>query len=228
LRSNAADPTYPLIYVLPVEKRGRACYGDPHRILAEAQAAGRLGVTFAFPEFDETPWYADHPQGRVRQETELLQEIVPAVESQLDRIIQPRQRLLVGFSKSGWGALSLLMRQPHLFGFAGAWDAPFLTTRLGRWDTDTVFGDEATLEQYSLAHLCRTADASFRVACRIVVHGHCLFEADTDYAHRVLHEHGIPHRFRNDQVFPHMWHTGWLWPLLTELIQLYRENSELQ
>lgn len=50
----------PLIYVLPVEQRGEARYGDPRRLLAEAQAAERLGAMFAFPEFDETPWFADH------------------------------------------------------------------------------------------------------------------------------------------------------------------------
>jgi hypothetical protein len=215
-----------LIYVLPVERRGSFRYGDPYKLLAEAQVHQRLAACLAFPDFDETPWFADHPQGHVRQETELLQDIVPAVESQLDWTIQPRQRLLVGFSKSGWGALSMLMRQPHLFGYAGAWDAPFLTTRLGRWDTDAVFGDQATLEQHSLAHLSRARRDYFRSSPQMVIHGHCLFGDDADYAHQVLLEHGIPHRFRKDQVFPHTWHMGWLWPLLAELIQLHRWHSE--
>ena len=40
-------------------------------------------------------------------------------------------RLLVGFSKSGWGAYSLLLRHPDRFGKAAAWDAPLMEERAG-------------------------------------------------------------------------------------------------
>jgi len=218
----------PLIYVLPVEPRGEARYGDPRGLLAEAQAAERLGAMFAFPEFDETPWFADHLQGRVRQETDLIERIMPEIEARLKMAVAPQQRLLVGFSKSGWGALSLLLRHPDRFGAAAAWDAPFLTTRLGRWDTDAVFGDQATLEQHSLAHLSRTAGDPFRSRCRIIIGGHCLFREDIAYAHQIFTEQSIPHRFRNDLVYPHAWDLRWLWPLLTELLEITRARSESQ
>jgi hypothetical protein len=51
---------------------------------------------------------------------------------------------------------------------------------------------------------------------------------DTLYAHRLLQEHGIQHRFCNDRATPHAWDLSWLWPLLTALLEVYRARPESQ
>src|SRR5437773_1672793 len=66
---------------------------------------------------------------KIRQETYFVKVVVPFVEKQYPAQAEPGGRLLVGFSKSGWGAYSLLLRHPDVFGKAAAWDAPLTMTR---------------------------------------------------------------------------------------------------
>jgi hypothetical protein len=58
--------------------------------------------------------------------------------------------LLLGFSKSGWGALfSLLLRHPDVFGKAAAWDAPLVMDSPGRHGNGDIFGTPENFEKYS-------------------------------------------------------------------------------
>ena len=42
---------------------------------------------------------------------------------------------MLGFSKSGWGACTLLLRNKELFGYAAAWDVPFMLNGKNSWDS---------------------------------------------------------------------------------------------
>jgi enterochelin esterase-like enzyme len=80
---------------------------------------------FVYATFSDVPWYADAVSNQsARQESYFLRDVVPFIERALPAKVEPSNRLLVGFSKSGWGAFSLLLRHPHSFGKAAAWDAP--------------------------------------------------------------------------------------------------------
>jgi hypothetical protein len=93
------------------------------------------------PTFSHLPWYADHPTDKeIRQETYLLRVVLPLVERTYPVQSQLEGRLLIGFSKSGFGAWTLLLRHPEVFGRAAAWDAPLMMDRLGKYGTDGVFG----------------------------------------------------------------------------------------
>ena len=59
-------------------------------------------------------------------ETYFLKVVVPFVKQTYLAGGDKAHRLLVGFSKSGWGAFSLLLRYPDRFGKAAAWDAPLM------------------------------------------------------------------------------------------------------
>jgi hypothetical protein len=217
-------PRAPLVFILPVEAHNESRFGDPAALLKESGAAERWGAFFAFPQFDRTPWYADHPDGSVRQESEMLGRVTAEAEARLGFAVPPSRRLLAGFSKSGWGALSLLMRNPTRFGCAAAWDAPFETTQLGRWGTEAIFASAAHLRQHSIAALSRTHAGPFQAACRIVIHGYQNFRTDTEYAHRLFASRGILHRFDNRRASPHAWDLDWLDPLIEELMGIYHEE----
>ena len=112
-----SDRRYPVVYVLPVEAGSATRFGDGLLEVKRRDLHNRFRAVFAAPTFAHLPWYADHPtEARIRQETYFVHEIVPAVERRYGVVAGPRGRLLLGFSKSGWGAYSLLLRHPNVFG----------------------------------------------------------------------------------------------------------------
>jgi len=118
---------YPVLYLLPVETDAveKTKWGSALVEARKLDFANKYGFICVAPAFAQVPWYADHPTDPlIRQESYFLKVIVPLVEHDLPARKDPAGRLLVGFSKSGNGAVSLLLRYPERFGCAAAWDAP--------------------------------------------------------------------------------------------------------
>lgn len=131
---------YPTIYVLPVEAKNESRYGDGLREIQNQKLHEKHAAIFVAPTFSHLPWYCDHPtEATIRQETYFLTVVVPFIECSYPAIAQPSSRLLLGFSKSGWGTWSLLLRHPNTFGRAAAWDAPMMTEQLGKYGTSPIF-----------------------------------------------------------------------------------------
>ncbi|HVV99256.1 MAG TPA: alpha/beta hydrolase-fold protein, partial [Planctomycetaceae bacterium] len=117
------DPqrTYPVVYALPVEAGRENRYGDALEEIRQQRLHERYPAVFVAPTFARLPWYADHSESAdLRQYSYFLQVVVPFVHKTYPVEDKPH---LLGFSKSGWGAWSLLLRNPKTFGRAAAWDA---------------------------------------------------------------------------------------------------------
>ena len=91
------------------------------------------------------PWYADHDSDPERQyESFLVNDLVPWVQANLS-VTGQEEHWLVGFSKSGFGAVTLLFRNPSSFSAAAAWDFPAeqpdtsVLDMLDNYGTDTNF-----------------------------------------------------------------------------------------
>ena len=116
--------------------------------------ANALHAIFVAPTFSHLPWYADHPTERdIRQETYFLNVVVPLIERRYPARAERAGRLLLGFSKSGWGAWSLLLRHSDLFGKAAAWDAPLMMDQPGRYGSGAVFGTQSNFHKYQITKL---------------------------------------------------------------------------
>lgn len=138
------DKRYPVIFVLPVEAGMENRFGDGLVEIQRRDLHNKYQAIFVAPTFSHLPWYADHPsKADIRQETYLLQVVLPFVEKTYPVIPGSRGRLLLGFSKSGWGAFSLLLRHSTLFGKAAAWDAPLMMLEPNRYGMGDIFGTQA-------------------------------------------------------------------------------------
>ena len=145
---------HPVVYVLPVEARREHRYGDGLLEVRRHDLHNRFSAIFVAPTFSHLPWYADHPTDPlIRQETYLLKVVIPFVEGHYPAKPEPGGRLLLGFSKSGWGAFSLLLRHPDVFGKAAAWDAPLMMDGPGRYGSGDIFGTPENFEGYRVTGL---------------------------------------------------------------------------
>ena len=124
---------------------------------------------------------------------------------------EPDDRLLVGFSKSGWGAWSLLLRHPGVFGKAAAWDAPLMQDAPNRFGMQPIFGGRENFERYRIAGLIHARAHLLRQRCRLVLTGYSgSFRAHHAAMHELLVKLAIPHEYRDGPRREHQWHSGWL------------------
>jgi S-formylglutathione hydrolase FrmB len=201
----------PVIYVLPVAARNDARYGDG---LAEIKKLGlhnKHEVIFVAPTFSHLPWYADHPTDpTIRQETYFLRVVVPFVERTYPAQSDQHGRLLLGFSKSGWGAWALLLRHPNHFGRAAAWDAPLMLDAPGKYGSGPIFATPQSFAKYHVSALLQSRGRSLGPSPRLILTGYGNFRHEHEQVHALLEQLKIPHVYRDGPQRKHDWNSGWL------------------
>jgi len=202
---------YPVVYLLPVEAGTGNRYGDGLLEVRGHGLADRHGVIFVAPTFSHLPWYADHPTDpEIRQETYFLRVVLPFVEEQYAALAERDGRLLLGFSKSGWGAFALVLRHPEVFGKAAAWDAPLAMEKPDRYGMGEIFATEENFQRYQITRLLEQAGPDLRVQTRLVLLGYGNFRAQHHETHELMNRLGIPHHCRDGPQRKHDWHSGWV------------------
>jgi len=205
-RGQAADAA---LFMLPVEPGLGQRWGDGLVALEGLGARDELEWIVVAPSFERMPWYADHPADpSLRQESYMLQVVVPIVDE-----LYPaanRARLLLGFSKSGWGALSLLLRHPDVFDAAAVWDAPLMLDAPTRYGAGEVFGTQECFEEYRVSQLLPRKTRLLGDEARIGLLGHGSFRRQMTDAHRMMTELGIRHHYVDGPPREHHWSSGWV------------------
>ncbi|MGH6768964.1 MAG: alpha/beta hydrolase-fold protein [Xanthobacteraceae bacterium] len=206
----AAGVRLPVLYLLPVEAHDGQKWGDARAEARKLDLANRLGAIVVYPTFSHLPWYADHPSDpHIRQERYFLDVVLPLVERGYPARAERDARLLLGFSKSGWGAWSLLLRRLDLFGKAAAWDAPMMLER-GRYGMEVVSGSQTNFEQYRISTLLRTRGTLIGRKERLWLAGYDFYRAHTLEAHKLMRALAIPHGYRDGPRRRHHWNSGWV------------------
>jgi len=216
----APSEPYSTLYVLPVEAGDGRRWGDSMQEVQRNDLHNRHRLVCVYPTFSHLPWYADHPQqATIRQESYFLQVVVPFIERTYPVRRDAAGRLLVGFSKSGWGAFSLLLRHPDTFGKAAAWDAPLAMSQPNRYGMEQIFATQENFEPYRITRLLRERAASFQTGNRLVHLGYGNFRDQHLEVEALLQELGLSHVFRDGPPRQHAWDSGWL----PEAVQLLME-----
>jgi hypothetical protein len=203
--------SYPCVYVLPVEAGTENRYGDGLKEIKKLNLHNTLNAVFVAPTFSHLPWYADHPTKKdVRQESYFVKVVVPFAEKTYPVGAKPEARLLLGFSKSGWGAYSLLLRHPGTFGKAAAWDAPLMMDRPGKYGSGDIFGTEDNFANYQITKLLEANAEKFQKESRLVLTGYGGFRAEHQKAHDLMEKLKAKHEYRDGPQLKHDWHSGWV------------------
>jgi len=202
---------YSVVYVLPVEAGDENKYGNG---LQEVQRCGlqrQYPIIFVAPTFSHLPWYADHPTDlAIRQESYLLKVVVPYIDEHYPTARESSGRWLLGFSKSGWGAWSLLLRHPENFGRAAAWDAPLMMVDPSRYGMEQILGTQANFEKYQVTRLLETRAAELKGEPRMILTGYDNFRDHHQRMHDLMTKLDVPHVYRDGPQRKHVWNSGWV------------------
>jgi len=202
---------YLVVYFLPVEKRSESRYGSGLLEVKRHDLHKKYPAIFVAPTFSHWPWYADHPTDPlIRQETYFLKVVVPFIERRYPVQDKASGRLLLGFSKSGWGTFSLLLRHPGIFGKAAAWDAPLMKDKPNQYAMGDIFGTQENFEKYQVARLLEQRVAELRGDKRLILTGYGFFREQHQQFHDLMNKLQIPHEYRDGPERKHDWHTGWV------------------
>ncbi len=224
---------YRVLYVLPVNEGTGGPWGDGLQIVRQLSLHDRFNLICVQPAFDTIPWYGAHASDSgIRHEEYLRQVLVPMIEQRYPTTGSASGRLLLGFSKSGWGAFSLILRNSDLYGYAASWDAPLMSGWFGGWGIPQHFGTKEQFEKYQLSTLLETHGQSFTKSKRLALLGERNFgeqggpqfkqKHHTPWAHERMLELGIQHEYRNDLNIEHRWDARWIKPAVEMLVALSR------
>jgi S-formylglutathione hydrolase FrmB len=207
--------TYRVVYVLPVEPGNGTQYGDGLETVRQANLHNIHGVIFVAPSFTGMPWYADHATDvTVRQESHLIRTVIPFVESRYRVGKTADARLLLGFSKSGYGAFSLLLRNPAMFGRALAWNAPLtMSSPRADWGVPAIVGSASNFANYRVTSLLQSQAAALAggpTRLLLVASSNDGFRRDHASVSGLMSQLGIPHASVVGPARAHSWRSGWV------------------
>ncbi len=219
-----------LLFVLPVApwpgfEDGWRKYGDGLAEVRKRDCHNRYGYTIIAPDFTEhMPWFVDHAADPLRRhESYMMQVLIPFVDEVL-KTKRPR-RDLVGFSKSGFGSLRLLLRYPNTFHACGVWDPGGITRPYEptlTWSLGYAAGSAPQFEAHQIENAIAGNARFFRAKQRIVLAGYSneKFKENLVAVRQLLLQAGIPHVYNDGLTMEHRWFTGWLGPVMASLEKL--------
>ncbi len=209
---------YPVLYVLPVHEDGLFRHGNGLEEVRKAGYHNQYGLICVLPSFTSKPWFADHDLNPDKQdESHLIKTVIPFVENHYPAGASADSRRLIGFSKSGWGAMSLLLRHPNIFGRAAGWDVGIRVDMGPIEGSDRAkriareWGTVENFDKYRISSLIRSRGRELGGEARLFYYnvegtrgpGGALI-------HQLLVESGVPHRYLYEPKREHRWDSGWL------------------
>ena len=225
---------YHVLYLLPVEKGFNQRYGYGLGVLKEMNAHNKYDIIIVQMGFEKEPWYGDHVSNpKTRQASYLKEFIIPFIEKHYSTKNAPEGRLLLGFSKSGWGAFSLILTYPEFFGYAASWDAPMFFDRF-HYSMEQVYGTLEQLNAYRPDLLVSRQKKHFLKKARLVLTGEMDWGrsisafnggSHTVEMHKLLEKEGVKYIFNNTLKVPHRWNKQWMAPTLEALIGLTKAKK---
>ena len=132
---------------------------------------------------------------------------------------------MIGFSKSGWGAAALLLRNPSVFYRAAAWDSGIRVDTGPIEETERAeriarqWGSQKNFEANRLSSLIKTRGKELGDGARLFY-----FNTEGTRAiggveiHRLLVEYKIPHRYVMEPYRKHAWDSGWITEAMAFLV----------
>jgi len=231
---------YRVLFVLPVMPGTSTQFGDGLEQLRKKNLHNHHDLILARPRFDTTPWFGNHASDpSIQHERYMNEVVVPLIDRAFSTLGNKEGRLLIGYSKSGWGALSLILRNPDIYGYAAAWDNP-LAIPFGHFGTGKHYGTEAQFEKFSPLKLIAQIGAKragLTDRPRIALLGKSLFGKwtgggqgnpdvdDTQAGRAALLEAGIAHFYSDQMKSSHHWDSMWVRPAV-ELLDAMSHRGE--
>ena len=204
------------LFALPVEGGlAQSNWGSGLDELRQLNVQNQYDATIIEPIFPIDPWYADNPIDPTIDFETFTATLLPAWVKSNFATSGTEENLLIGFSKSGYGALDLLFKHPSVFDGAAAWDFP---ADMAAYDTfgsssSGDYGSDANFQaNYRMtASFVNTWKAPFTTEDRIWISEGSVFPIQVADFDALLTSQGVLHTLSTTQTNDaHNWYGGWV------------------
>jgi Domain of unknown function (DUF4347)/Tryptophan-rich Synechocystis species C-terminal domain/Putative esterase len=203
------------LYDLPVEPGlAQSTYGSGLDELEGLDVEDQYNATIIEPIFPIDSWYADNPNDPTVNYETFVADILPQWVDSNFSITGNEQNLLVGFSKSGYGALDLELKHPSVFSAVAAFDFPGDMTSYDTFGSSSAndYGTQENFQNnYELSeNFINALKAPFTTQDRILISEGPVFQSQVADFDTLLTSQGIAHTLLTQTNDAHSWSGGWL------------------
>jgi hypothetical protein len=212
----STDYAHNFLFALPVEGGlDQSTFGSGLDELQKLDVQDQYNATIIEPIFPIDSWYADNPTDATIDFETFTAVFLPEWVDSNFATTGTEKNLLIGFSKSGYGALDLLLKHPAVFDGAAAFDFPadmaayddFGSSSSDDYGTDANFQDN-----YRLTGAFIDAwKAPFTTEDHILISEGPVFGDQVADFNALLTSHGVEDTLLTTQTSDaHSWSGGWL------------------
>lgn len=216
---------YRVLYLLPVNAGTDGQWGSGIVEARRLNLHNQYQLLCVAPAYEILPWYGDNPgQPTVRQSSYVLDVVIPFVDREFSTVTNQEGRLLVGFSKSGFGALGLFLMHPDTFGKVAVFDSFVNLPKLKNyteWGLADTYGPVENFDRYEVLNLLTQQKSLLQKGpCRItILAGGPGSRIGVDALQSRLKDSTIPYIYILGSTMPHTWTSGWLAPAVASIAQ---------
>jgi len=216
---------YRVLYLLPVNAGTDGQWGSGIVEARRLNLDNQYQIICVAPAYEILPWYGDNPdQPDVRQSSYVTDVVIPFVDKEFSTVTNKEGRLLVGFSKSGFGALGLFLMHPDTFGKVAVFDSFVNLPKLKfykEWGLADTYGPLENYDRYEVLNLLGQQKSLLQKGpCRItILAGGPGSRIGVDALQSKLKDNNIPYIYILGSNMPHTWTSGWLAPAVASIAQ---------
>jgi Putative esterase len=222
------DYPHSFLYALPVESGfAQSSWGNGLDELQKLGVHNIYNATIIEPIFAVSPWYADNPVDPTIDHETFTATLLPEwVDSHL-ATTGAEKNLLIGFSRSGYGALDLEFKHPSVFDAVAAWDFP-ADMAYDEFGSSVNYGTETNFQDhYQLTGaFIDSWKAPFTTKDRIWISKGSTFQTQVADFDALLTSHGVLHTLSVQLCDTHTWPAGWLSDAVAGLYGLEKHLRE--
>ena len=212
----STDYAHNFLYALPVENglTGQSL-GDGLNVLQSFDVEDKYNATIIEPIFPMFSWYADNPNDATINYETFVADILPQWVDSHFSTTGDEKNLLIGFSKSGYGSVDLLLKHPSTFDAAAAFDFPADMGSYNSMQSSTAddYGTQANFQNnYELDQSFIGANkAPFTTQDRLWISEGPLFGSQVADFDNLLTSQGVMHTLSTtEKSDAHSWTSGWV------------------
>jgi Putative esterase len=219
------------LYALPVEAGfAQSNYGNGLDQLQKLDIENRYNATIVEPIFAIDSYYADNPVDPTIDYETFTATLLPEwVHSHL-ATTGTEKNLLIGFSKSGNGALALELKHPSVFSAVAAWDFvadmssydQYGSSSSNDYGTETNFQDNYRLT----SAFVDARKTPFTIENRIWISEGPAYKTQVAHFDALLTSHAVLHSHSVEMADSHTWFGGWLSGAVGALYGLEKHVAE--
>ena len=211
----STDYAHNFLFALPVEAGlAQSTYGSGLDELQQLDVQDQYNATIIEPIFPIDSWYANNPTDATIDFETFMATLLPAWVDSNFATSGTEENLLIGFSKSGYGALDLLFKHPSVFDAVAAFDFPadmaayddFGSSSSGDYGTDANFQNNYRMT----GTFIDTWKAPFTTEDHILISEGSVFATQVADFDALLTSHGVEHTLLTQTSDAHSWPGGWL------------------